>query len=145
IPDAGLGEILVGVGAVLACGIVVGLVNAALVRGVKIPSIIATLATMSVLDGIALTLRDTPGGSIDRGFLDWLKASWGPVPIAFVVVVVGAGLLDVWLHGSGSGLRVRSVGFDERAAKRNGIPTTRIKAQGLVLSGLFAALAAFFV
>ena len=48
------------------------LVNAGLVRGLKIPSIIATLATLSILNGISLTLRETPGGIIDRDFTSWL-------------------------------------------------------------------------
>ena len=43
-------------------------INGGLVFGFKIPSIIATLATLSILSGISLTLRETPGGPIDRDF-----------------------------------------------------------------------------
>jgi hypothetical protein len=85
-------QILIGIGAIVLCGLAVGLVNAGLVRGVKIPSIIATLATLSILDGISLTLRGTPGGTIDRGFTELLRTSVGPIPVALILVVVGAGL-----------------------------------------------------
>jgi 5-methylthioadenosine/S-adenosylhomocysteine deaminase len=138
-------QILMGAGAVLGCGLVVGLVNAGLVRGAKIPSIIATLATLSILDGISLSLRGTPGGTIDRGFTGFLLTGIGPVPVALVVVVVGAALGDVWLHGSGSGAKLRATGFDERSAKRSGIGTNYVRVRALVLSALFATIASFFV
>ena len=138
-------SIVLGAGVVLVCGVTVGLVNAGLVRGVKIPSIIATLATLSILDGISLTLRDTPGGTIDGGFTALLRTSIGPVPVALVLVVVGALLLDGWLHGSGSGLRLRSTGFDDRSAKRNAVPTNWVRVRALLLSALLATLASFFV
>jgi len=145
VPESSATQIMVGVGAILLVGVVVGLVNAGLVRGVRIPSIIATLATLSILDGISLTLRETPSGSIDPGFISGLKASAGPVPIAFIVVVVVAVLLDYWLHATGAGLKVRATGFDERSAKRSGIRTNWTRVRALILSAIFAAIASFFV
>ena len=144
-PDSSPRSLLLGVGAIFLCALALGLINAGLVRGVKIPSIIATLATLSILDGISLTLRPTPGGTIDPEFIAMLRGGIGPVPIALLVVVIGAGLLDVWLHASGSGLQVSAVGFDERSAKRGGVRTNWVRSRALVLSSIFAAVAAFFV
>ncbi|HSJ84782.1 MAG TPA: amidohydrolase family protein [Acidimicrobiia bacterium] len=144
-PESSPGAILTGVGTIFACALAVGLVNAGLVRGVKIPSIIATLATLSILDGISLTLRPTPGGTIDPEFTALLRGGIGPVPLAFIVIVLGAGLLDLWLHASGSGLKLSAVGFDERSAKRSGVRTNWIRVRALMLSALFAAVAAMFV
>jgi cytosine/adenosine deaminase-related metal-dependent hydrolase/ribose/xylose/arabinose/galactoside ABC-type transport system permease subunit len=144
-PESSPGALLTGLGTIFACALAVGLVNAALVRGVKIPSIIATLATLSILDGISLTLRPTPGGTIDPEFTSLLRGGIGPVPLAFIVVVLGAGLLDLWLHASGSGLKLSAVGFDERSAKRSGVRTNWIRVRALMLSALFAAVAAMFV
>ncbi len=138
-------QILLGVAAVLGCGVGLGLVNAGLIRGVKIPSIIATLATLSILDGISLTLRPTAQGIISADFASLLTASLGPIPIAFIVIVVGAGMLDLWLHASGSGLSVRAVGYDERAAKRGGIRTNWVRVRALLTVSVLAAVASFFV
>lgn len=138
-------EIVLGVAAILGCGLGLGLVNAGLIRGVKIPSLIATLATLSILDGISLTMRPTAQGVISADLVSFLRKSIGPIPIAFIVIVVVAGLLDVWLHASGHGLEVRAVGFDERAAKRGGIRTNWIRVRALLLSGVIAATAALFV
>ncbi|MDP9145392.1 MAG: amidohydrolase family protein, partial [Actinomycetota bacterium] len=144
-PESSPGTLFAGVGTIFLCAVAVGLVNAGLVRGVKIPSIIATLATLSILDGISLTLRPTPGGTIDPAFVAVLRGGIGAIPIAFLAVVVGAGLLDFWLHASGSGLQVSAVGFDERSAKRGGVRTNWVRVRALVLSAVFAAVAAFFV
>lgn len=143
--EATISQILIGAGAILLSALALGLVNAGLVRGVKIPSIIATLATLSILDGISLTLRPTAQGIISADLVSFLTTRIGPVPVAFIVIVVAAGLFDVWLHASGSGLAVRAVGFDERSAKRGGIRTNWVRVRGLLLAGLFAALASFFV
>ncbi len=144
-PDSGPGDIALGLLAIFLSAIVLGLVNSALVRGLKIPSIIATLATLSILNGVSLTLRPTPGGSIDDGFIEFLSSGLGPVPVAFIVLVVVVGLLDYWLQATGSGLRLRATGFDERAAKRSGVRTNWVRVRALVLSALFAAAASLFV
>jgi ribose transport system ATP-binding protein len=143
--DAATVEILTGVLLVIACGLALGLVNATLVKGFRIPSLIATLGTLSILDGISLTMRPTAQGVISDDLVSVLRTSVGPIPIAFIVIVVGAALLDLWLHGSGSGLRLRAVGSDDRAAKRGGINTDLIRVRALLLSGFFGALAALFV
>ncbi len=143
--EASASQIIVGIVVILLIGVVVGLVNAGLIRGLKIPSIIATLATLSILDGIALTLRPTAQGVISEDLISILTATIGPIPIAFIVVVVAAALLDVWLHASGSGLELRAVGFDDRSAKRGGVRTNWLRVRALVLSALLAAVAAFFV
>ena len=138
-------QILMGSAVILLAGVGLGLVNSGLILGFKIPSIIATLATLSILNGISLTLRETSGGRIDRRFTGWLSAEWGPIPIAFIGVVLGALAFDYWLHASGSGLQLRSAGFDERSAKRNGVRTTWVRARAILLAALLAAVASFFV
>ena len=143
--EASVSQTLIGIGVIILCGVVLGLVNAGLIRGLKIPSIIATLATLSILDGISLTLRPTAQGVISPDLVSMLTTSIGPIPVAFVVVVAAAALADVWLHASGSGLQLRAVGFDERSAKRGGVSTNWLRVRALVLSAVLAAVASFFV
>jgi 5-methylthioadenosine/S-adenosylhomocysteine deaminase len=138
-------QIVLGIAVILLCGAALGLVNAGLIRGLKIPSIIATLATLSILDGISLTMRPTAQGVINADFVSALTTTIGPIPVAFIVIVAAAALADVWLHASGSGLQLRAVGFDERSAKRGGVRTNWIRVRALLLSAVLAAVAAFFV
>ena len=143
--EATTSQLLTGVAVILLCGLVLGLVNAGLIRGVKIPSIIATLATLSILDGISLTLRPTAQGVISPEFTSMLRGGIGPVPLAFIGVVIAAGLLDVWLHASGSGLQLRASGFDDRSAKRSGVRTNWVRVRALIICAVLAAVASFFV
>ena len=143
--EATTSQMLTGVAVILLCGLVLGLVNAGLIRGVKIPSIIATLATLSILDGISLTLRPTAQGVISPEFTSMLRGGIGPVPLAFIGVVIAAGLLDVWLHASGSGLQLRASGFDDRSAKRSGVRTNWVRVRALIICAVLAAVASFFV
>src|SRR5438445_35064 len=90
--------------ALLGLGVVVGLVNAFLIRKLRLPSIIATLATLSIALGISLLLRASPGGEISFDFSDKLSSSWSFVPIAFIAVVLLAVVWDLWLYRSPGGL-----------------------------------------
>lgn len=143
--EATTGQILMAILVILGCALALGLFNAVLIRGAKIPSIIVTLATMSILNGFALNMRPSAQGVISSTFTGWLKASIGPVPIAFIVVALGAVALDAWLHGSGSGLELRAVGYDDRSARRSGVRTTWVRVRALILSAVLAAVASFFV
>lgn len=143
--DAPPSAAFVGGLAILGMGILVGLFNATLVRWVKLPAIIATLATLSILDGIALTLRPIAAGLINFDVLDVLTTSIGFVPIAFIALVVVAILWDVLLYATPVGLTFRAIGYDAQAARRIGARTTFHRVGAFVLSGFMAALASFFL
>jgi len=144
-PDAASTTIALGALAMLGAGILIGLINAGLVLGVKMPSIIATLATLSIIEGIALYFRPIPKGLISFDFLDQLTISTGFVPYAFIGVVVLALLWDVWLHWSAGGLRLRAVGYDVKSARRLGTASKWIQVRALLISGFMAAVASFFL
>lgn len=139
------GVILGGTLLCLLIGLAVGLMNGTMVRRLKINPVITTIATLSILQGIALQLRPIPGGAINSGFLDVLTARVWFMPFAFIAIVAVAVLGDLWLYRSRSGLRVRAVGFREEAARRNGIRTGFVHLRAYVLSGGMAALAGLFL
>ena len=143
--DAPPNAVALGGLAILSMGILVGLFNATLVRWVKLPAIIATLATLSILDGIALSLRPIAAGLISFDFLDSITTSLGFVPIAFIIMFIGAILWDIWLYATPAGLTLRAVGHDAQAARRIGAATTRIRVGAFVASGLMASIASFFL
>jgi ribose/xylose/arabinose/galactoside ABC-type transport system permease subunit len=131
--------------AVLGMGILVGLFNATLVRWIKLPSIIATLATLSILDGIALSLRPIAAGLINFEVLDVLRTSIGFIPVAFIFMVIAAIIWDVLLYATPVGLTMRAIGHDPQASRRIGARTTLHRVGAFVLSGLMAAIASFFL
>jgi ribose transport system ATP-binding protein len=130
---------LLGITGLFAIACSVGLVNVVLIRGLSIPSIIATIATLSVLQGITLMLRPTPDGLISTSFVDGMTASWGFVPYSFLGVVALAIAFDVWLFRTRDGLTTRAVGLDDTSARRVGVSANIRFLRAFLLSSLFLA------
>jgi ribose transport system ATP-binding protein len=131
--------VLVGV------GLATGIFNALLIRVFRLPSIIATLGTLSILQGIALWLRDHPSGPISSNAVDALTSSWGFVPLAFIGVIVLALAADWWLYRTRSGMALRAVGLDETSSRRIGIRTDRAVILAFVGCSVFASVAGFYL
>jgi ribose transport system ATP-binding protein len=129
----------------VAVGLGTGIFNALLIHVLKLPSIIATLGTLSILEGAALLLRDHPEGPISSEAVDGLTTSIGFVPIAFIVVVALAVAGDVWLYRTRTGLATRAVGLDETSSRRLGMATGRIVFIAFVVCSVMASLAGLYL
>jgi ribose transport system ATP-binding protein len=137
--------LLAGALALLGVGLVTGFVNATAIRLFRLPSIIATLGTLSILEGIALLLRAYPAGPINADAINALTTSVGFLPIAFAALVVLAVLADRWLYRTRGGLALRAVGLDETSSRRIGMATGRTVFLAFVVCSLFASLAGFYL
>jgi ribose transport system ATP-binding protein len=136
--------LLPGALALVGVGLATGLLNATLIRVIGLPSIIATLGTLSILQGVSLVLRNHPEGSISTDFANAMTKSVGFMPIAFIGVVVLAVLWDLWLYRSRGGLSLRAVGLNETSARRLGTSTGRVVFLAFVVCSLMATVAGFF-
>jgi ribose/xylose/arabinose/galactoside ABC-type transport system permease subunit len=131
--------------ALIAVGLATGIFNALIICVLKLPSIIATLGTFSILEGASLLLRDHPEGPISSDAVSGLTKSVSLVPVAFIAVVVIAVLADVWLYRTRTGLATRAVGLDETSSRRLGMPTGRIVILAFVICSVMASLAGFYL
>jgi ribose transport system permease protein len=128
---------------VLLVGVVLGVINGALVVITKVPDIVVTLATSFVYAGAALLVTPRPAG----GAAQWLKDGVvGPFLIDFIpkaVVVLAVVVAVVWipLRRSKLGLSLYAVGSNQLAAFRSGVSVSRTKVASYALTGLFAAMA----
>jgi ribose transport system ATP-binding protein len=120
----------------------VGLLNGALIRYAKFTPVAATLVTYIALGGLAFTLRDAPDGYIAASVTDAIQKKVGPVPVAFVVFVICAVILEVWLRKGRFGMRLRAVGSDEESARRVGVPVNRTALLGYLGASLLTMLGA---
>lgn len=134
-------NILVAIGAAMVLGVVVGLINAWLVERMKLSAVIATIATLGIVTGVALTLRPTPGGTISFELMSAITRSIGIFPIALIVLAVLVIAGDILLRRTGLGLRVRAVGINGLYADRLGIRATAIRGGAYVLCAVLAAMA----
>jgi ribose/xylose/arabinose/galactoside ABC-type transport system permease subunit len=139
------GQIALGTVAVLALGATCGLANGvAVVRG-RIQPIVTTLATGSMISGLALMLRPTPGGSIDENLSDALTYDIYGVPTSALLLVVVLLVLNVPLRRSLLGLTMYAIGSSEPAAVMTGVRVGRVKLAAYGASGIFSALAGLYV
>jgi ribose transport system ATP-binding protein len=123
----------------------VGLLNAFLIRYVRLPDLIATLASYSAVQGIALIVRPSPGGVVSSSFMTDVTAQIGPVPYAAIGILVLYLVGEVLLLRSKWGAYVYAVGSRPEAAYSAGVPIARVRVLAYVASGLCGALAGLFL
>jgi ribose transport system ATP-binding protein len=144
-PETSTWGLVPGALALVGVGLATGVFNALLIRVLRLPSIIATLATLSILQGASLWLRDHPEGTVSGNAIEALTTSWSFVPLAFIGVVALALLADVWLYRTRPGMALRAVGLDETSSRRIGIRTDRVVILAFVACSVFASVAGFYL
>ena len=129
--------------AVLAAGLVVGLVNGFLVTKIGIPSLIATLATGSILFGI--NFLTTGGRAIYGGLPDaytWLgQGRVFGIPIIAFFMLAAVGIAWVAMERTVFGRYIYAVGGNQKAAELSGIRVDYYRIAALILVALFAVVA----
>lgn len=133
---AAAGGIFTGIG----CGILNGLV----VTRLKVPSLIATLATAAIANGLAFAVTGGVAimGRWPRSFTGLGRDIWLGVPILVWWMAAVAIVALVFLKQTRAGFRLLCTGEAEDAAALAGIPVRRMKLLGLTLSGAAAGLVA---
>jgi ribose transport system ATP-binding protein len=133
------------IAAALGTGLVTGLVNAVLIVRLKIPDLIATLATYSVVFGAALIIRPSPGGLVSDTFLDTFSSNIGPVPLAALVVGLLFVVAEFLLLRGRLGQRLYGAGSSTEASVVVGINTALVRAGAYVFCSLCAAAAGLLI
>ncbi len=128
----------------VAFGALLGLVNGLLAITLRLPSIIVTLGTFSMFEGLALVTNN--GRAINppnptTSFFTLVSAKiFGVVPVVAIVFVALTVILHFVLHRTRFGYRVQAVGSNPEAALLAGIPNALVRLQTLVLMGAIAGL-----
>ncbi len=140
---AGLNPWLAAV-AGIGTGALLGLVNGLLAVGLRLPSIIVTLGTFSMFEGLSLVINQgravSPADQSSSFFTLISTKLFGIVPSVAVVFVLLAAALHLVLRRSRFGYRVQAVGSNPEAARLAGIPGSLIRLQTLVLMGAICGL-----
>ena len=140
-----LGQSFVGVAACLFAGLLVGMLNAFMILVLRIPDLISTLSSFSIVTGVTLLVRPSPGGELSPAFLDAAAAQIGPAPIV-PLIVVALYLLAEWVLVRGRiGAKLYAVGSSNEAAFVIGIRIEAVRAGAYVFCSLCAVLAGLMI
>jgi rhamnose transport system permease protein len=134
------GLVLIGIGTGLVCGAI----NGGLVAGLKLPSIVVTIGTMSLFRGISyIVLGDKAYGGypesfayFGQGYVVWVFS------FEFVLFIAFALIFGILLHATTFGRRIYAIGNNEFASRFSGIPVERMKFTLFILTGLMSGIAA---
>lgn len=133
---------LVGIG--LLVGLACGAANGWLVTGLRLPSIVVTIGTMSLFRGISFIILGDQAYKgypesfawFGQGYVFWV------VSFEFVAFVVAAVVYGFVLHRTSFGRRIFAIGNNPVAAEFSGVRVGRIKFVLFCLTGLMSGIAA---
>jgi ribose transport system ATP-binding protein len=123
--DSAFSQILLGLVLMLLAATLTGTVNGFLIRFGKFTPVAATLAVYIALQGFSYVLRDGPDGIINASVTGAIKTKVGPIPLAFIALVIFAFALEFSLRFTRWGLALRAVGSNEDAARKVGVRVNR--------------------
>jgi ribose transport system permease protein len=145
-PDPSVPLVLMAVVAALFTGALSGAVNGALITFGKIPPFIATLGTMTVARGLALTLtKGLPVSGLPKKFTVLGSGSTLGIPNPVIVMIILVVLFGFILAKTKLGRHVYAVGSNFEAARLSGVNTKLTIIAVYVFSGMLAAAAGLIV
>lgn len=128
----------------LGAAVLAGACNGLLVVRLRLPPILATLATMSIFQGVALVILPSPGGNVPPGLTDAFTNGLerAPTPLLMLIATV---VITSWIMGTPLGLWLRAIGGDEGGTRSSGVPVRMVKFSAYVIAALLAGLGGFYL
>lgn len=135
-----------GLGVGLATGALVGLINGLVVTRFRVMAFIATLAMLSIAQGVALNIsKGIPITGLPSSFADVAFARLFGVPVPFVIALILLVAAALILQFTRLGRNIYAVGGNAAAARLSGISVRNTQTWAYVISGLCAAIAALIL
>lgn len=136
--DSGLA---LGIAIALGVGLAAGIANVVLIRGLRIPPMIATLAAGFVMQSMTIAYSRGSTAKPAPLLLEFSLARLAGVPLLAVLVLVVAAAMAFVLARAVFGRSVLAIGQNARAAYLAGVAIPRTMAGVYILSALLAAVA----
>ena len=118
----------------------VGLVNGAGVNYLKVPPMITTLCTSTILEGVALWILPVAGGKINADFARVIYKKWDIISMPLLILVALFLVMRYLLYRTRTGTSLYAIGRSRTIAASMGIKTTRASMKAYVLAALCAAV-----
>lgn len=140
--EAGLGTVLLAVGAALVVGLLCGVLNAILVARFGIAPMLATLGTYNLYVGLGIVL--TEGSAISNFPKSFLAIGTGKVlgvPVPALLFLIAIVVLGWFLSKTKLGYKLFVFGTNSTASYYSGINNTRVLFTTYVIGGIVCSVA----
>ena len=127
-------------------GLIAGAINSILIAKLDVTPILATLATMTLFNGIAIGMTNGVSVSgLPESFMRVGNGTFFGIPTPFVLMLIIGGAVGVWINRTSLGLKVFLVGTNRKAAQYSVMGDRKVIAWVYVVSGLLSALAGLII
>ena len=127
-------------------GLIAGAINSILIAKLDVTPILATLATMTLFNGIAIGMTNGVSVSgLPESFMRVGNGTFFGIPTPFVLMLIIGGAVGVWINRTSLGLKVFLVGTNLKAAQYSVMGDRKVIAWVYIVSGLLSALAGLII
>lgn len=138
-------RMVIGVVAVLAIGVLVGLANGLVITKLRVNAFVATLGMSFILSGVLNASFQNYSGAVPDQFQTLAYGYVGPIRVPFILLA--AVVLGVWilLRYTALGHHMYAVGGSEEAARLSGIRSHRVIITAHVICSVTAVLTGLYL
>lgn len=130
----------------VVCSIVFGLFNGLLIAKTSAPSLIATLGTMTLFQGIGMAITGgTSVGGIEAGYAVIGRTLILNVPLIFWIFLIVTIVLGIVMSQTGFGRKLYLYGDNATAARFSGISNEKMCVTTFVLTGVLSGIAGLII
>lgn len=140
----------VAVALILLLGVGLGLLHGVLITKAKLQPFVVTLCGLLFYRGLAryISKDETKGFGDAVGFeslRDFMTGKIAGIPNDFVLLLIVAAIVALFLHRGVFGRYLYAVGRNEDAARYSGIVTSRVVTSAYVIGGLLSAISGIII
>lgn len=130
----------------IVMGLVCGVINALLISILNVTPILATLATMTLYNGIAIGITNGESiSSLPEQFVRIGNGTFYGIPSPFVLMIIIAIAVGLLINRTSLGLKVFLIGSNRKAAQYSVMGDRRVIALTYILSGFLSSLAGLII
>lgn len=125
----------------LACGALIGALNAVFVVGLDINAMVVTLGSGTFFGGVAVAINQDTAFGISEGLVSAMRTQVLGLPLAFWYGVILTAVLWAIFRFTVLGTHLRFVGANHSASRLSGVPVNKMRSGALITTSTLAALA----
>jgi simple sugar transport system permease protein len=127
-------------------GLLCGVINAFLIAVLNVTPILATLATLTLFNGIAIGITNGISVSdLPEQFIRLGNGTFFGIPTPFVLMIIIAAGVGYLINRTGLGLKIFLIGTNRKAAQYSVMADKKVIAWTYIVSGFLSALAGLII